>query len=83
MGKFIQDVKVTCDLNNGRDTEFKFRVSVKDREDLKRTIAEGLKEKEKNGEIDLSEFRGYRIQSNDKQGFFESIAGEAKELLNI
>ena len=83
MGKFIQDVKVTCDLNNGRDTEFKFRVSVSDEEDLKATIAKGLKQKEKNGEINLNEFRSFRIYSNDKQGFFESITGEAKDILNI
>jgi len=83
MGSFIQDVKVTCDLNNGRDQEFKFKVVVKDTADLIKTVNVGLRQKIEEGELIAQNVREYRIKTDDKQGFFESVAGDVKDLLNV
>lgn len=81
MGQFIQDIKVTCDLDNGRDKEFKFKVIVSDVEDLKKTVNAGLRQKIEEGELSSQNLREVRIKSDDKLGFFESVIGDVAEIV--
>jgi hypothetical protein len=83
MGTFNQKVKVTCDLDNGRDKEFNFDVSVKNKQDLIETVNEGLRQKIEEGELNTQNLRDVRIKSDDKLGFFESITLDIKSLINI
>lgn len=82
MGQFIQDIKVICDKDNGQDARFKFKVMVKNTEDLIETVNEGLLQKIQEGELDTQNLRSVIIESNDKLGFFSSITGDVKSILS-
>jgi hypothetical protein len=82
MGSFIQDVTVICDKDNMGDQRFNFKVMVENKEDLIKTVNEGLLQKIEEGELDTQNLRDVRIESNDKLGFFSSIAGDIKNLIS-
>lgn len=81
MGQFINQVKVKCDYDNGKDKNFIFTILAKNEEDVVKTVNEGLRQKIKEGELSQQNLRSVTIDSDDERGFFASIAGDISDLV--
>lgn len=81
MGQFINQVKVRCDYDNGRDKNFVFTILAKNEQDLVDTVNEGLRQKIKEGEMESQNLRSITIDSDDKRGFFASVVGDVADLV--
>ena len=82
MGNLINKVKVKCDFDNGPDKNFVFTIlSDGTKKDVQETVNAALRQKIEEGELSTQNLRGIEIKSNDERGFFATIAGDVKGLL--
>lgn len=81
MGQLITEVKVTFDYKLKFDRPFYFKtVTDGTEEDMLDSVARGLAQKRKEGEIkdeEIEKIRSVTIDSNDEKGWFASIVTDA------
>ena len=82
MGQVINQIKVKCDYDNGRDKNFVFTIITDGTEtDVQSTVNSLLRQKVAEGEMESQNLRGIEINSDDSRGFFSSFAGDVEGFL--
>ena len=81
MRQFINEIKVKVAKENSRDVNFIFTVLAENKEDLIKTVNEGLRQKVAEGELDTQNLKEIKIESTDRRGFFSSFLGDVEGLL--